>query len=292
MAFRALFSFLLLFPGVSFAEENGIFKGDSLAPMGLVEAFQNIPQGSIVVLGENHGFKVHQTQHIAVLDTLRSLGHKVSVGLEFFTYTDQSLVEDYRAGRLSEADFLTAIRWGSPSYDFYRAQALYPNLGEGASTWALNAPRALTSKVAKTGLNSLSPEDAALLPPNFTLGRESYRQRFLGMMPHLPSPEAGERYFAAQSIWDDTMAWRAEQFVATHPGQTLVIVVGEFHVQYGGGLPDRLRARLPHTKVVTLSQINSYGLSATELQNEMRPSNEYGPRADLLWVAADKGPVQ
>ena len=291
MAFRALFSFLLLFPGVSFAEESGIFKGDTLDRVGLIEAFQNIPQGSIVVLGENHGFKVHQLQHIAVLDTLRSLGHKVSVGLEFFTYTDQPLVDDYRAGRLSESDFLTAIRWGSPSYDFYRAQALYPNLAEGAVTWALNAPRSLTSKVAKTGLTSLSPEEAALLPPNFTMGRESYRQRFLGMMPHLPSPEAGERYFTAQSIWDDTMAWRAEQFIATHPEHTLVIVVGEFHVQYGGGLPDRLRARLPQTNIVTVSQINSYGLSESELQNEMRPSVNFGPRAHFLWVASDKGPV-
>jgi uncharacterized iron-regulated protein len=258
----------------------------------LVEAFQNIPQGSIVVLGENHGYAVHQAQHIAVLDTLRALGHKVSVGLEFFTYTEQNLVNDYRAGRLSEVDFLSAIKWGSPSYSFYRSQALFPNLADGSMTWALNAPRALTSKVAKTGLGSLTPAESALLPPNFSLGRDSYRERFLAMMPHLPSPEAGERYFAAQSIWDDTMAWRAQEFISQHPGQTLVIVVGEFHVQYGGGLPDRLRARLPNTRIVTLSQFNTYGLTEAEILNETRPSYDYGPRADLVWLAADKGPGQ
>jgi uncharacterized iron-regulated protein len=292
MALRALFISLLLFSGAARAQNAGIFDGASLNPVSLVDAFKSVPQGSIIVLGENHGYAVHQAQHIAVLDTLRSLGHKVSVGLEFFTYTEQNLVNDYRAGRLSEADFLSAIKWGSPSYSFYRAQALFPNLAEGSVTWALNAPRTLTSKVAKTGLTSLTEQEAALLPPNFSLGRYSYRERFLSMMPHLPSPEAGERYFAAQSIWDDTMAWRAEQFVAQHPGQTLVIVVGEFHVQYGGGLPDRLRIRLPNTMVVTLSQVNTYGLTDAEIQSEVRPSLTYGPRADLLWLASDKGPVE
>lgn len=292
MALRALFISLLLFSGAAHAQNAGIFDGTSLTSVTLAEAFQSVPQGSIIVLGENHGYAVHQAQHIAVLDTLRSQGHKVSVGLEFFTYTEQNLVNDYRAGRLSEPDFLAAIKWGSPSYDFYRAQALYPDLSEGSLTWALNAPRSLTSKVAKTGLASLSPEESALLPPNFSLGRYSYRERFLAMMPHLPTPEAGERYFAAQSIWDDTMAWRAEEFMARHPGQTLVIVVGEFHVQYGGGLPNRLRVRLPNTMVVTLSQVNTYGLTDAEIQTEVRPSLTYGPRADLLWLAADKGPGQ
>lgn len=292
MAFRALFISLLLFSGAVHAQNAGIFDGTTLNPVGLDEAFQNIPQGSIVVLGENHGFAVHQAQHIAVLDTLRRFGHKVSVGLEFFTYTDQNLVNEYRAGRLGETDFLTAINWKGTDYSFYRPQALFPILTEGSATLALNAPRTLTSKVAKTGLASLTSEEAALLPPNFSLGRNSYRERFMAMMPHLPSPEAGERYFAAQSIWDDTMAWRAEQFVSQHPDQTLVIVVGEFHVQYGGGLPDRLRARLPNSMIVTLSQVNTYGLTEAEIQNQTRPSLDYGPRADLLWLAADKGPGQ
>lgn len=275
-----------------YAQTTGILEGSTLTPTTLEQAVSKVTPGSIVVIGENHGFKEHQRQQVTVMSALRAQGLKVSVGMEFFTYTHQALVDSYRAGSLSEADFLREIQWGSLSYDFYRAQALFPSLTEGAQTLALNAPRTLTGKVSKTGFSSLTPEELSLLPPNFTLGRGSYKQRFLGMMPHLPSPEAGERYFTAQSIWDDTMAWKAAEFISTHPDQVLVIVVGEFHVQYGGGLPDRLRQRSPQAAILTFSQVNTEGLSADELQNEIAPSQSEGPRADYLWLAPANGLAQ
>ncbi len=144
------------------------------------------------------------------------------------------------------------------------------------------------SKVAKSGLDSLTAEERRLLPPQFSLGRASYKNRFLSMMPHLPSPDAGDRYFAAQSIWDDTMAWRAVDFITAHPNQVLVVVVGEFHAQYGGGLPDRIRARAPGIRVWTFSQINTTGLTKDEVRVEITPSPSEGPRGDYLWLA----PVQ
>lgn len=269
----------------STARIQGIYDGASLNPVSLDQALAQITPGSVVVVGENHGLKTHQNQQVSVLTALRAKGLKVSVGMEFFTFTDQAFVDQYRAGQLSEKDFLSQIKWGSPSFEFYKEQVLFPSLREGSSTWALNAPRSLTSKVAKTGLSSLTNEEQALLPPQFQLGRESYRRRFLAMMPHLPSPEARERYFAAQSIWDDTMAWRASDFLAQHPEQVLVIVVGEFHVQYGGGLPDRIRARSPLTPVWTFSQVNTAELSPEEIEAEIAPSSEYGPRAHFLWLA-------
>ncbi|KYG63231.1 iron-regulated protein [Bdellovibrio bacteriovorus] len=249
------------------------------------QALSQVTPGSVVVVGENHGLKTHQNQQIAIMTALRAQGLKVSVGMEFFTFTDQVFVDQYRQGQLSETDFLSQIKWGNPSFEFYKDQVQFPLLSEGSQTWALNAPRSLTSKVAKMGLSSLTSEEQALLPPGFALGRESYRQRFLAMMPHLPNPEAGERYFAAQSIWDDTMAWRAAEFITQHPEQVLVIVVGEFHVQYGGGLPDRIQARSPQTPVWTFSQVNTVDLSPEEIATEMSPSPQYGPRAHFLWLA-------
>ncbi|KHD88220.1 MAG: iron-regulated protein [Bdellovibrio sp. ArHS] len=249
------------------------------------DAVATVTPGSIVIIGENHGFAEHRDQQVAIMQALRAKGLKVSVGMEFFTYTDQELVNSYRAGSLAEPDFLKAIQWGNPSYDYYRPQALFPLITEGAKTLALNAPRSVTGSAAKKGLEALTPEEKALLPPGFTLGRDSYKRRFLSMMPHLPSPEAGERYFAAQSIWDDTMAWKATEFMASHPDQVLVIVVGEFHVQYGGGLPDRLRARSPQTPLLTFSQINIQGMEEDEIAVEIQPSPQEGPRADYLWLA-------
>lgn len=286
----SLFLISVLLSACAHAEIAGILDGKTLQPALLQDAVQNVAPGSIVVIGENHGFKEHQNQQLEIMTALRARGLKVSVGMEFFTYTQQNLVDSYRAGALSEVDFLTSIKWGNPSFDFYREQTLFPVLSEGGRTVALNAPRFLTSKVAKQGLDFLTEEERALLPPNLTLGRDSYKQRFLAMMPHLPSPEAGDRYFTSQSIWDDTMAWTATGFIQAHPDQVLVIVVGEFHVQYGGGLPDRIRARGQQIPVLTFSQVNTEGMNADELSEAIAPSMKEGPRADFLWLAPAKSP--
>ncbi len=283
-AFR-LFLVSLLTSACAHAQIQGIIDGSTHAPVTLEQSLDSVTPGSIVIIGENHGLKTHQDQQLQIMAALRAKSLKVSVGMEFFTFTDQAFVDQYRQGALTEADFLKSIHWGSPSFDFYKDQALFPNLAEGAQTWALNAPRKITSKVSKTGLASLDEGERALLPPYFQVGRDSYRERFLGMMPHLPDPAAGDRYFTAQSIWDDTMAWRAVDFITTKPDQVLVIVVGEFHVQYGGGLPDRIRARSPHTPILTFSQINTTDLTDAEVAAEIAPSTKEGPRANTLWLA-------
>ncbi|MGZ3779668.1 MAG: ChaN family lipoprotein [Pseudobdellovibrionaceae bacterium] len=284
----SLFLFPILMSACAHAQTSGILRGNGLEPVTLEQSIHSVTPGSVVVIGENHGLKVHQQQQIAIMTALRNQGLKVSVGLEFFSYPYQDFVDSYRAGVLPEADFLKAIQWGSPSFDYYREQAIFPDLTEGARTVALNAPRSLTGKVAKSGMDSLTEDELALLPPQFSLGRDSYKQRFLKTMPHLPSGEAGERYFTAQSIWDDTMAWKAAQFISIHPEQVLVIVVGEFHVQYGGGLPDRIRARLPLAPVFTFSQVNTSDMTEEEIQQEIKPSPLEGVRADFLWLSPAK----
>lgn len=278
----------ILLSACAHAQSSGILRGSDLQTTTLSESLSKVTPGSIVVVGENHGLSEHQRQQIEIMSQLRAFGHTVAVGMEFFTYTDQAHVDAYRAGGLPEADFLKAIQWGKPSFDFYRDQTLFPPANQGAKTLALNAPRTITGKVAKGGMKALTPEEAALLPPQFSLGRESYKKRFLSMMPHLPNAEAGERYFAAQSIWDDTMAWRAVDYVQAHPQQTLVIVVGEFHSAYGGGLPDRIRARSPRIPVITFSQVNTEGQTDSEIQETITPDQEYGVRSDYLWLAPAK----
>lgn len=266
------------------AQEVPIYDGrQPQSPLNLQQVASQVRPGTILVMGEHHGLKSAQQAQVELMQALRGQGLRVSVGLEFFYYPDQVLVDNYRQGTLPEADFLQQIRWGSPAYDFYREQALFPRYAEGERTLALNAPRSLTSRISKAGMAGLTPEELQLLPPGFQMGRASYKERFLAMMPHLPNPEAGERYFAAQSVWDDTMAWRATEFIQAHPDQVLLIVVGDFHAAYGGGLPDRLEARSGQ-KPLVFSFVNLQGLTPEEAAFELSPSPVYGVRADYLWV--------
>lgn len=238
--------------------------------------------GTILLFGEQHGLLSQQKRQMLVLQSLRDSGKKIHVGMEFLNYPFQSLVDDFRLGLLNETDFLKGVGWGQTPFQFYREQILFTKTDFQESTWAINAPAFLTKKVAQKGLASLSEEDKMWLAPDFALGRDTYRERFKEALPHLPNPNQFDNYFAAQSIWDDTMAWKALSIMSQDPQAILVIIVGEFHVQYGGGLEDRLRAR-GFTKIKSISSLESSHYESGEIENAISPSPIYGPRADFVW---------
>lgn len=285
MVVFGLFAFILAAADAQNLPANVVFHRGQ-AEVSLEEALASVQKGQVVVLGEAHGTQVMADQHMQVLEILRKNGHRISVGMEFFNYPDQVSVDEWRAGKLSEEDFLKKVSWGKGfPFDSYRRQVQFPD-PQNEFVIALNAPRSLTGKISKAGLASLTAEEKALLPPQFTLGNDLYKERFNALMTgsgHVPTPDQLNNYFAAQSTWDDTMAWRAQEFLSRNPEQVLVIIVGEFHVQYGGGLPDRLKAR--GLNVTTFSQVNLEGLSDVEQGREVFPSEKYGARADFVWTS-------
>lgn len=260
----------------------GYYTGGRLSTTSLQAIAAAVRPGSVVVIGEPHDNKMAQQGQLEVMKTLRNAGYTVSVGMEFISYPDQVALDEYRAGTLPEADFLRKIGWGN-NYDVYRDQIQFPLVAEGGRTVAINAPRYLTTKIRKTGFESLNNDERALLPPNYQGGNDDYRERFAIAAGHHLTPQSFEGYFNAQSVWDDTMAWKTAEFLKANPTHVFVIVVGQFHAEYGGGLPDRLKAR-GITSVLTVSQVDHTVYTDEELEKELMPHSKFGPRADYLWI--------
>ncbi len=291
MAFRSLILSLFLMVNSAVATSATVpvpelRSGSTLSVETLPKALQGVEPGAIVVLGEQHGTAVHQAYQMMVMRELRAMGLEVSVGLEFLESPAQLSVDEYRAGRLSEAEFLFQVNWSGFPFEFYREQILFPN--STAHTVALNVPQAVSRKIARSGLSALSPRDLSLLPPEFLAkgrGNDRYFQRFRDTMSgHVSDPTMIENYFLAQSAWDDTMAWRATEYSRANPDKVLVIIVGDFHVRFGGGLPDRLR-QWGAAKVVTMSMINTHGMTDLEKRTEIEPSRVDGSVADWIWLS-------
>lgn len=282
----SVFSNLACAHGVPQERPGGdwLLSGTDLSRVPLWNALETLEKGSVLILGEQHGTAEQAAQHMKILNTLREQGHQVSVAMEFFDHTQQEIVNQWRTGLLTEPEFLKAVRWGGFSFDHYRGQSEFPRWEQAERTFAINAPRSVTGKVARSGIDSLTPEERALFPADFQRGSAAYFERFQEIMGGHVKPEALERYFLAQSIWDDTMAERILRAQKEVPGQTIVVVVGDFHVMYDGGLPDRLKAR-GGQKVISLSQVNVYGLNQEQQQKALEPSVKYGPRADWLWTS-------
>lgn len=265
------------------------------SPVELRSSLSHIPKGSIVVLGESHNHLPHQDLHLEVLRTLKSQGHSITVAFEFFDYTQQELVTQFHKGELSEEDFLSRIQWKNGDFKFYRERARFADAAAGEDLLGLNLPRWVSSRIAKNGLENLELEAQQLLPPNFTLGNDLYYQRFLEIMSghgvqNQEIPSYIKNMFAAQCSWDDTMAWVTSQYSLKRPEQTVVIIVGDFHVQYGGGLPDRLKSRLASAG---LSSKDVYPISfvrrqdydnENDLKEGLLPHPVYGERGFLIGI--------
>ncbi len=267
-------------------ESDKIYSGTTQEPQDLQELASQIVPGSVVIISELHGFAPHHDKQVELLKAIETAHPQtVSVGMEFLEYPEQDLINDYLGGRLDEETFLKEVQWGLPEFPFYRRQARFP-LETGGNTVGLNAPRSLSGKIAKEGLESLTEYEKDLLPPHFELGSAEYLERFREIMGGHVDEKDLVKYFAAQSLWDDTMAWIALQYMKFNPNRTLVIIVGDFHNAYKLGLPNRLKARGVRN-LITISQVDLTGLSDKAAQEEITPHPSWGERADFVWTSKD-----
>jgi len=275
----------------AFAKEikvDRIYQGDSVKEVELGHVIDQIQSPAVVIVSEIHNLQQHHKKQNQFLNALgEKQGHRISVGMEFLSFIHQTWVDQFLFENLAEAEFLKQVEW-SGDFAAYRSLVLFPK-EHGGETVALNAPKYLTTKIAKSGLASLNDEERTLIPINFSLGNPEYFERFKSVMTgggHTLPAAVVARYFEAQSVWDETMADNAAKYLERNPDSILVIIVGDFHAQYGGGLPDRLRAR-GVANVMTISQVNLQGLNSRESLLEVGPHPRYGRRADYIWTSRE-----
>ncbi len=283
-----LFIFAGMFTQGSLSDAGELYDAKNLqvknsTKISLEQFIQRIPKGAIVVLGEQHNLASIQQGQLDLLNALRKTGHKINVGLEFLKYTDQPQLDAFQKGQLSEEEFKKSS-WGQADFKFYRSQILFPNPATGEKVFAINSPTNLPLAIKEKGLAKLSVDEKALLPPNFELGGANYKERFVERMSgHVKDPEAMNRYFETQSVWDDTMAWKTCQG-ADSSDNTMVIVVGQFHVEYGDGLIHRIQARCGNKHpIISVYEYLFYNDEIVDF-TDFIPSTKYGPLSDYLMI--------
>lgn len=254
----------------------------------LEELVQQIPKGSIIILSEVHNLLEHHQNHQAFFKAIQDDRRTpLTIALEFLSFTDQDLVDQYQQGLLTPAEFKEAVNFGA-DFPWYNDKMVAAFKSDGRVI-AANAPRTLSSKIARQGIEGLNEEELKLLPPAFELGSPLYRQRFEEIMSgggHTLPPQAMDNYFAAQSLWDDTMAYQIIKKRAQSPEGEIILIVGDFHASYGGGTKDRLVARgVPPEEIVTISQVQIRGLSDHEIRALVFPDSRFGVRADYIWLS-------
>jgi uncharacterized iron-regulated protein len=205
----------------------------------------------VVYVGERHDDSADHQWELDLVRGLLKRKVKFAIGWEMFDTTQQAAIDGWAwraislSKMLAETDFQK--HWGiySPAYE----QILRMAGKAGVPNLALNAPPELPHKVARG--ESLTAKERALIPIGFTPSEAGYRN-FVAMMGGHPGMNEADlrHFFAAQNIWDQTMAGRILEFKARNPKILLVVLTGRGHVSGGFGIPFYVRQKATLKQVI------------------------------------------
>ena len=205
----------------------------------------------VVYLAEEHADARDHLAQLRIISRLHRRNPRIAIAMEMFQRPFQDLLDGYVAGDVSETELRRRseydTRWG---YDW----KLYAPILRFAKIYqipllAANTPTEVTRKVAFEGLASLSGEDLRYIPPLSAIKtdnpdyRAALREVFAQHGGHGNS-NAFENFFAAQVLWDETMAATVAQFHREQPQVQIIVLAGEGHINNDYGIPDRVTRRI------------------------------------------------
>ena len=211
--------------------------------LSLSELTKDLIESRLVFVGEIHTFKRHHHKQLQTIRALKEAGAPVAIGLEMFRRDNQTNLDRWVAGELSEREFQKIYykNWNYP-WPLYRDIFLYarkykiPMVG-------LNVPPEVTRQVAREGFASLSPKQRGDLPmvtcrvdPEYM----AFVRRSLGMHGH--GGMEFTKFCEAQLVWDTAMAWSLLRYLEKSPEATVVVVAGSGH-SWKLGIPAQIQSR-------------------------------------------------
>jgi uncharacterized iron-regulated protein len=213
------------------------------------ELMDELAQADAICVGENHP---NPHDHFAQLSVLRELvtragahGRELGLGLEMLDFTAQEALDEYASKDIGERTLIKESqwkeRWGYP-FALYRPMLDHAR-DHGVALLALNVPRELTRQVAKQGVEGL-PDETRKTLPEMDFKNSAHRQHFDNAMRQHPHGHGSpENMYAAQVLWDETMAAAAAAWLAERaPARQVVILAGHGHC-LPSAIPQRMQRR-------------------------------------------------
>jgi len=242
--------------------------------VGWAELLFKIDGADVILLGELHDHAVGHAVQLAIVEDVMDKYPKSVLALEMLERDEQPLLNDYMEDFIDAQTLETlthSTNWGSRGGWQAWYQPIIDCVKErGGSVVAANAPRRYVRLARTDGysrIDELPPDRRKFIDYPEELSGGRYRERFWEFATHhekdskedgRASPEAIDPedpnlpMFRSQQAWDATMA---QSIVNALPSQErkVILLVGQFHVEYDGGIVQELRRRLPKAKVLVVS---------------------------------------
>ncbi|NJM18039.1 MAG: ChaN family lipoprotein [Richelia sp. SL_2_1] len=249
--------FFLLFSCTSYAQPKVNYCAtkfiNSQCVDNLDKIFPELKKAQVIYLGETHDSNQDHENQLKIIQELYKNNTQIAIGMEMFQRPFQQVVNQYIAGKITEAELIEKTeyktRWGF-DWQLY-APILRFAKQKQIPVLALNTPSEITRKVSRQGINKLTNEEKKLIPPitEIDTNNIAYRQMVLKAFQQHQSAGHGNsssanNFFLAQVLWDETMADGIAKFIKANPNYQVIVLAGQGHIVYGYGIPSRVERRI------------------------------------------------
>jgi len=222
----------------------------------------------IVYIGETHASAEDHRVQRETLQGLYEKNHSIVLAMEMFPREVQPVLDRYSKGIVTEEAFLKEVDWdgvwGYP-FQFYRGILAYAR-EKRLRIIGINAPRGVVSKIARTGLSSLPPQERRRIATDFHLDDPSHRE-LVKSEYELHGKENirdFEAFYEAQLAWEETMSETlAGALASLSESEQIVVLIGKGHISHREGVPSLTKERVDLSyKTIAAVPLDYPGLAA------------------------------
>ncbi|MDH5719178.1 MAG: ChaN family lipoprotein [Spirochaetia bacterium] len=256
-----------------YAESRKSFWIDLLQyePVSYEQIVYDLKNVDIIYFGESHRIDRHHDMHKRLLNDLcKNEKRPILLGVEQLEHKFQSDLDNYNGKKITfeklAKDTNWKKRWGN--YEDYKP--IFETARTcGMKIIALNAPLEAVREIGRKGLSSLSEDEKKLIAKDIDLSdaaHKKYISLVLQVHAHM-TPEKTETVYQAQVTRDETMAENMANEIRNMKTKPLALVIaGSGHVEYGFGVPNRIKRRVPDLKhrIILFSESGDLVLTETE----------------------------
>ena len=262
-------------------------------PTGLAMSFDRmmdvVAAARLVCVGETHdNVHAHEAELRIIRDLARRFPGRIAIGMEMFRAPQQSTLDRWTRGELTELEFLKAVDWQRTwglDFGYYRAILEFAR-DQHIDVVALNPSEMLQTQVEEHGVGGLPPDLAAELPELGTPDpweRTVMKAVYAG---HVHSGAEFDAFFRVQRLWEESMAQHVVEYLKSPRGQgkAMITLTGGGHVEYGFGLPKNVLRRMPLPYVI-IEPREIETPPAKQMMNVKVPAIPLLPADFVWWVA-------
>ena len=208
------------------------------------EMMDDLNRHQIIFVGEMHTSVSHHAIQLKIIQAAFKRNHDLVVAMEMFDRSYQEVLNLWTAGVLDEEAFLRKTHWYvNWRYDFslYRDILLFIKQNK-IKLVGLNIPSYIPGRIREGGIDNLSLSDKRYLPKEIDTNNSAHRNyvKTIFDQHNFHSRIKFDDFYMAQCVWDEIMA----ESIATDLGSRKVIaLLGNGHIQYKYGVPDRTSRR-------------------------------------------------